>query len=291
MTTGMGTRTGTDTIMGIRMGTEPSLPLPCGSAAPLANAANSPRPQGRPPTDAIHCLCGSAPLRANGSPLLQLIWLASPALPVGGFSYSEGLEAAIDQGLVHHEASCTQWLTDQLLLTQARGDMAAIAQAVPAWQAMDTARLQQLNAWVLATRESSEMRLQTVQMGKSLLDWLRNLQGHCPASPEALQCLADLPPTYPLAYALALACTQAPLDQALQAYAFGWAENMTQAALKAVPLGQSSGQRMLAVLARTIPEAVHTALTRTDETRQAFSPMLAILSSRHETQYSRLFRS
>ena len=223
--------------------------------------------------------------------LLQLIWLASPALPVGGFSYSEGLEAAIDHGLVHHEASCTTWLTDQLLLTQARGDMAAMAQAVPAWQAMDTQRLQQLNTWVLATRESSEMRLPTVQMGKSLLDWLRNLQAHCPASPEALQCLAALPPTYPLAYALALSCSQAPLDQALQAYAFGWAENMTQAALKAVPLGQSSGQRMLAVLARTIPEAVQTALSRTDETRQAFSPMLAILSSRHETQYSRLFRS
>ena len=227
--------------------------------------------------------------------LLQLIWLASPALPVGGFSYSEGLEAAIDQGLVHNEVSCTQWLTDQLLLTQARGDMAAIAQAVPAWQAMDTARLQQLNAWVLATRESSEMRLQTVQMGKSLLEWLRNLQGHCPASPEALHCLAALAPsntpTYPLACALALACSRAPLDQALQAYAFGWAENMTQAAIKAVPLGQSSGQRMLAVLARTIAEAVQTALTRTDATRQAFRPMLAILSSRHETQYSRLFRS
>ncbi len=227
--------------------------------------------------------------------LLQLIWLASPALPVGGFSYSEGLEAAIDQGLVHNEASCTEWLTDQLLLTQARGDMAAIAQAVPAWQAMDTQRLQQLNSWVLATRESSEMRLQTVQMGKSLLDWLRNLQAHCPASPEALQCLATLAPantpSYPLAYALALSLSQAPLEQALQAYAFGWAENMTQAALKAVPLGQSSGQRMLAVLARTIPEAVQTALFLTDDTRQAFSPMLAILSSRHETQYSRLFRS
>ncbi|MFN5177560.1 urease accessory protein UreF, partial [Limnohabitans sp.] len=78
---------------------------------------------------------------------------------------------------------------------------------------------------------------------------------------------------------------------ALQACAFGWAENMTQAALKAVPLGQSSGQRMLAVLASTIPQAVQIALSRTDETRQAFSPMLAILSSRHETQYSRLFRS
>jgi len=220
--------------------------------------------------------------------LLQLIWLASPALPVGGFSYSEGLEAAIDHGLVHDEASCTAWLLDQLLLTQARGDMAAMAQAVPAWQAMDAPRLQALSTWVHATRESSEMRLQTQQMGRSMLDWLRNLNQ---ASPEALQLLAQLQPTYPLAYALALACTHAALDQALQAYAFGWAENMTQAALKAVPLGQSSGQRMLAVLAQHIPEAVQTALTRTDETRQAFSPMLAILSSRHETQYSRLFRS
>ena len=226
---------------------------------------------------------------APGTPaLLQLIWLASPALPVGGFSYSEGLEAAIDHGLVHDEASCTQWLLDQLLLTQARGDMAAMAQAVPAWQIMDTERLRALNAWVLATRESSEMRLQTEQMGRSLLDWLRNLQQ---ASPEALQCLAAMPPTYPLAYALALSITQAPLEQALQAYAFGWAENMTQAALKAVPLGQSSGQRMLAALARTIPEAVQTAQSLTDDTRQAYSPMLAILSSRHETQYSRLFRS
>mgnify|MGYP000647403376 CR=1 FL=1 len=132
--------------------------------------------------------------------LLQLIWLASPALPVGGFSYSEGLEAAIDHGLVHDEPSCTRWLTDQLMLTQARGDMAAIAQAVPAWQGLDTVRLRQLNDWVLATRESSEMRLQAQQMGRSLLDWLRNLQR---ASPEALQCLTALPPTYPLAYALA----------------------------------------------------------------------------------------
>jgi len=115
--------------------------------------------------------------------LLHLIWLASPALPVGGFSYSEGLEAAIDHGLVHDEASCTQWLLDQLLLTQARGDMAAMAQAIPAWQAMDKQRLQALNEWVLATRESSEMRLQTRQMGNSLLEWLRNLQHARPEIP------------------------------------------------------------------------------------------------------------
>ncbi len=243
----------------------------------------------RPAQEAPRSAMPSAAVPATA--LLQLIWLASPALPVGGFSYSEGLEAAIDHGLVHDESSCTAWLLDQLLLTQALGDMAVIAQAVPAWQAMDSARLRSLNNWVLTTRESSEMRLQSVQMGRSLLEWLRNLQDQGPASPEALQSLAALPPTWPLAYALALSCARTPIEQALQACAFGWAENMTQAALKAVPLGQGSGQRMLARLARAIPEAVQTALTRNDETRQAFSPMLAILSSRHETQYSRLFRS
>ena len=220
--------------------------------------------------------------------LLQLIWLASPALPIGGFSYSEGLEAAIEQGLVHHEASATDWLVDQLHLTQSRGDMAVMAHAISAWQSMDTQRLQALNDWVMATRETAEMRLQAEQMGRSLLDWLRNLQQ---ASDAQLQCCAQLPPTYPLAMALALSLAQAPLDQALQAVAFGWAENMTQAALKAVPLGQSAGQRMLARLAREIPVAVHTAMHLNDDERQAFSPMLAILSARHETQHSRIFRS
>lgn len=222
------------------------------------------------------------------SGLLQLIWLASPALPIGGFSYSEGLEAAIEQGLVHNEASASDWLVHQLHLTQSRGDLAVLAQAIPAWQAHDVARLQALNDWVMATRETAEMRLQAEQMGRSLLDWLRNLQQ---ASDTQLDCCAQLPPTYPLAMALALSLAQAPIEQALQASAFGWAENMTQAALKGVPLGQSAGQRMLARLALEIPQAVQTALHLDDAKRQAFSPMLAILSSRHETQYSRLFRS
>lgn len=220
--------------------------------------------------------------------LLQLIWLASPALPIGGFSYSDGLEAAIEQGLVHHEASATAWVVDQLHLTQARGDLAVMAQAIPAWQSGDAPRLQTLNDWVMSTRETAEMRLQTEQMGRSLLDWLRNLQQ---ASAAQLQCCAQLPATYPLAMALALSLAKAPLDQALQACAFGWAENMTQTALKAVPLGQSAGQRMLARLARDIPQAVQTAMQLNDDERQAFSPMLAILSARHETQYSRIFRS
>ena len=236
------------------------------------------------------CTALAATMTTDTAPsgLLQLIWLASPALPIGGFSYSEGLEAAIEQGLVHSEASAADWVVDQLHLTQSRGDMAVLAQAIPAWQRGDTARLQALNDWVMATRETAEMRLQTEQMGRSLLDWLRNLQQ---ASPAQLQLCASLPVTYPLAMSLALSLAHTPLDQALQAYAFGWAENMTQAALKSVPLGQSAGQRMLARLAREIPQAVQTAMALQDEDRQAFSPMLAILSSRHETQYSRIFRS
>ena len=236
------------------------------------------------------CTAPTATMTTETAPsgLLQLIWLASPALPIGGFSYSEGLEAAIEQGLVHDEHSASDWVVDQLQLTQSRGDMSVLAQAIPAWQQHNTARLQALSNWVMATRETAEMRLQTEQMGRSLLDWLRNLQQ---ASSDQLRLCASLPVTYPLAMALALSLAKTPLDQALQAYAFGWAENMTQAALKSVPLGQSAGQRMLARLAREIPLAVQTAVQITDDDRQAFSPMLAILSARHETQYSRIFRS
>lgn len=219
---------------------------------------------------------------------LQLMWLASPALPIGAFSYSEGLESAIDHGWVSDVESATQWLVDQLHLSQSRGDMALIAQAMPAWRSMEVERLQALNRWVLATRESAEMRLQTEQMGRSLLDWLRNLER---LTPSQAACAQAMPCTYPVVMALALAQTGAAPSAALHSYAFGWAENMTQAALKAVPLGQNAGQRMLAQLVHNIPEAVARALVTTDENRQNFSPMLAIASAQHETQYSRLFRS
>jgi urease accessory protein len=98
--------------------------------------------------------------------LLQLIWLASPALPIGGFSYSEGLEAAIDHGLVHDEHSAAEWLVDQLHLTQSRGDMAVLGQMITAWQAGDDTRLEALSKWVHATRETAELRLQSEQMGQ-----------------------------------------------------------------------------------------------------------------------------
>jgi urease accessory protein len=220
--------------------------------------------------------------------LLQLMWLASPALPIGGFSYSEGLEAAVDTARVTTETDAAAWLRDQLELSLARGDLAVLAQAIPAWRTADAKRIAALNAWVLQTRESSELRAQTEQMGRSLLEWLRN---HTTATAAEIGLLAELQPTYPLAFALAASATGAPVRECLLAYAFGWAENMVQAAIKSVPLGQSAGQRILSALTAAIPAAIDHALVLPEYARQAFSPMLAILSAQHEVQYSRLFRS
>lgn len=220
--------------------------------------------------------------------MLQLIWLASPALPVGGFSYSEVLETAVDRAGVATESVASDWLTDQLHLTLARGDLAVIAQAIPAWREADLIRIRQLNDWVLQTRETSELRLQAEQMGRSLLEWLRNHDG---ANADHIDACAQMQPTYPVAFALAASQTAASVRDCMLAYAFGWAENMVQAALKSVPLGQSAGQRILARLSRDIPAAVESALRLPECERQAFSPRLAILSAQHETQYSRLFRS
>ena len=234
--------------------------------------------------------------------LLRLMWLASPALPVGGFSYSEGLEAAIDTGLVRDEAGVGDWLLDQLHLSQARADLPACAAAFRAWKEVpDAEALQSLNDWLLATRESAEFRLQIEQMGRSLLEWLRN--GEHAQDPRIGLCAGLKPsPSWPLVFALACALATQPAGtpqgledegarQALLALAFGWAENMAQAAMKAVPLGQAAAQRILTRLTQAIPDAVEHALALPDDERQAFTPMLAILSSRHETQYSRLFRS
>jgi urease accessory protein len=226
----------------------------------------------------------------SAAPLLHLMWLASPALPVGGFSYSEGLESAIDAGRVGDEASAGPWLVQQLDLVLARSELPLLVQAHAAWQAGDAARIQALQAWHHATRETAELRLQSEQMGRSLVDWLRNSAWAGDTRIDTLAALAPAP-GWPIAFALATVLAGAQARDAAQAFAFGWAENMVQAAMKAVPLGQAAAQRMLARLTEAIPPAIERALATPDAERQAFAPMLAVLSAQHETQYSRLFRS
>jgi len=215
-------------------------------------------------------------MSTTSTELLQLLWLASPALPVGAFSYSEGLESAVDAGIVHDEATAGDWLMNQLELVQARAELPLMAAV---FRATD-AELPALNAWVLQTRESAELLQQSTQMGRSLAAWMR---GQGLSVPE-LQ-----PPTWPLMFACAAKARGAGLEATLHAAAFAWAENLVMAAVRSVPLGQSAGQRLIGRLVAAIPGAVQTALSQ--EEPIAFSPGLALLSAGHEIQYSRLFRS
>jgi urease accessory protein len=218
--------------------------------------------------------------------LLPLLWLASPALPVGGFSYSEGLEAAVDAGQVTNEAQACEWLVQQLHLVLARSELPVVMRAIAAWRDGDHDGIRALNEWVLSTRETFEFRQQSVQMGKSMIEWIKAVRADAlhPETPAFGTAIC-----WPIAWSLAASASSAGIRDALAAFAFAWSENMVQAAVRAVPLGQSSGQRILLRLSNEIPQAVDAAMTR--EQPQAFSPMLAIFSSRHESQYSRLFRS
>jgi urease accessory protein len=217
--------------------------------------------------------------------LLPLLWLASPALPVGGFSYSEGLEAACDAGLVTNEQQAGEWLVQQLHLALARADLVIVKRVLGATSDAD---VDAWNQWVLSTRETSELRQQTVQMGRSLMEWWKVVRPGA-LTPALSQREREQSLTYPVAWALAAASFDVDPRDALSAFAFGWAETMVQAAVRVVPLGQSGGQRILSRLAAEIPSAVQYAVDADEP--QSFSPMLAILSSRHENQYSRLFRS
>jgi urease accessory protein len=207
--------------------------------------------------------------------LSRLLQLASPALPVGAYSYSGGLEAAIDAGLVQDAASAQRWIGDVLEHSLARMEAPLMLRMIerpdPAW-----------NELFLASRETAELRAETVQMGYSLAKLLDSL---------GLEPIEEQEITFPLAYAHAVRCWGLAAREALVAYLWAWLENQVMAALKAVPLGQTDGQKILLALgARLEPLAARAAALGDDELGN-FAPRLAILSSRHETQYSRLFRS
>lgn len=224
--------------------------------------------------------------------LISLLHLASPALPIGGFSYSQGLEAAIDNGHVCDADSAERWIRDNLLHVQAQCEAPLWLLLHRHWQAMDVEAVREWNDWFHATRETSELRLETEQMGWSLAKLVGQMAWGDKALREHLTTLSPI--CLPTAFAAACVALEVDEREGLAAYCFNWAENQVAAAIKAVPLGQVAGQHMLrrlhdAVLA-TVEEAVQRAAASPPQL-STFSPMLGLLSSRHETQYSRLFRS
>ncbi|RQS70194.1 urease accessory protein UreF [Burkholderia sp. Bp8963] len=228
----------------------------------------------------------------NTAELVALLHLASPALPIGAFSYSQGLEAALDANLIRDADSARDWIASGLTDVLAHGELPFLAHQLGRWHAHDTDALARENAWFVASRESAELRRETEQMGWSLAQLCTSLEWGDAARRMTLSTLASISPiALPTAFAFAAAAHDARADAMLAAYAFGWIENQTAAALKAVPLGQLAGQRIIVALRGAIDAAVQRALATPPDAINTFAPQLGILSARHETQYSRLFRS
>jgi urease accessory protein len=205
--------------------------------------------------------------------LAKLLQLASPTLPVGAYSYSGGLEAACEAEIVADAVTAERWIGDVLEFSVARMEIPMLFRMMTdlKW-----------NEHFLASRESAELRAESVQMGYSLNRLFKDLG------------LGEVPvdePSFPAAFAYAAAQWKIEPEAALQAYLWAWLENQVMAAVKAVPLGQTDGQRMLLSLGERIEGLVKKAMQMKDEDIGNFAPNLALLSARHETQYSRIFRS
>lgn len=224
-------------------------------------------------------------------PLVRLLQLASPALPVGAYTYSQGLEWVVESGAIRDEAEASAWIGDALAWNIARFEAPLLAALVAAWRAGDDDAVVELDRLFVASRETSELRAETVQMGYSLVRLLCDLDAFA-SLPGWRERVAQLDePGFPTAWAAAVAAWQIPTEQALVAYLWAWLENQVMAAVKAVPLGQSAGQRLLTVLGARIPELAGSAVGLPQADWSNFTPGLAIASARHETQYTRLFRS
>ena len=225
------------------------------------------------------------------SQLSRLLQLASPALPVGAYTYSQGLEWAVDSGAASNEASVLQWIGDLLEWNLGRFEAPLLGRMLAAWRtsAGAGADLAPLNEIFLASRETAELRAETVQMGYSMTRLLGDLEDFPAPALAVLQALAQ--PGFPVAWACAAVAWDIDDAAALTAYLWSWAENQVMAALKTGSLGQAAGQRVLLALGERIPDVAEGALALDAPDFSNFAPAFAIACSRHETQYSRMFRS
>jgi urease accessory protein len=238
-------------------------------------------------------------------PLSRLLQLASPMLPVGAYSYSQGFEAAIESGIAHDADTAREWIADVLDLYLARFELPLLWRMHGEWASGgDPAPW---NAIFHAGRDTAEARAETLQTGYSLVRLIESLEacdhsrhhphpgsspGQALASPIKGEGYESIDPvTYPLAYAFISAKWGIPAEAAAHAYAWSWLENQVAVAMKAIPIGQVAGQRILLALGGRIPEIVETMPTFDDDDIGNFAPGLSLAGCRHETQYSRLFRS
>lgn len=221
--------------------------------------------------------------------LLGLMQLISPALPIGAFAWSQGLESAFELGWVNNEAQLGEWLEGVLGDGLTRCELPVLARLQRCWANNDSDGLAFWNDWLHANRETAELSDEDTRLGQALIRLLNSLD----LQPQTALGHAELPkePGYVTVFAWTAHQRQVPVRQALLGFAWGWLENQLAAACKALPLGHTAAQRLNETLRPQLVAAVDKALALTDEQLGPILPGLALGSAQHETQYSRLFRS
>lgn len=217
---------------------------------------------------------------------LRLWQLISPALPVGAYSYSQGLEYAIECGWVNSAAAAQDWIAGQMEYSLAALDVPVFERLYAAWAAGDAGRVAYWNGFMLASRETAELYAEDLQTGGALAKLLYELE--VPAGDWAdfaeKTCFLNM-------FALAAVHWRIEAPEAARGYLWAWCENQVMAAVKLMPLGQTAGQRILLALGGRIGPAVEHGMDLAEADIGRMNPRAALASALHETQYSRLFRS
>lgn len=224
--------------------------------------------------------------------LLNLLQLASPTLPVGAYSYSDGLETLVERGIINNSKSIKHWLEQELSYGAIRLEAAVMLRGYRSATNQNFDDLGYWNAWLSAAKETAELRSQSLQMGNSLIRLLLDLEH--PTSTISLQDLATAagyPCNYAIAFGIAAATWQIDTTSAVLGYLHSWASNLIGAGVKLIPLGQTAGQQLLLEINSNITLATQEILILEDDDLCSCGWGLALASMAHETQYTRLFRS
>jgi urease accessory protein len=221
--------------------------------------------------------------------LSRLLQLVSPMLPVGAYSYSQGLEWAVECGEVKDLDTASMWIGDALHTYQGKFELPLLYRLYESWANQDMQAIQDWDAFYQAGRDTSEAISETRQMGYSLCRLLNDLDELPADFMSNVNSLAQ--PAFITIYAGVAHQWQIAASDVLHGYAWGWLENQVSAAMKSVPLGQVAGQKILFALGQDLSSIVEHAMMIVDDEISNFNPLLTIAGCQHETQYSRLFRS